>query len=210
MTASVCPICRAPSSAPILDLLWTLPVSEAVNTQIEKEFPEEYSKGLVERQARQPRHAALPRISVPLFENTSRMMTIDAESALKRGKAVDIYLTEPSQFLALAAVLAKKGPQRFGILMRGQQWGYVAGIVAPNLLPRETQLVARKQLTNLEVLSSLRFTGRIGHAGSPRGPLKIKILLVNTFSVDQETREEGELRDGLSGDVTVSTLSRGN
>lgn len=197
-TRSVCPICRATSSAPVRDILWSLPVNEVLNARIQAEYPEAYAKSIAAQEERLRRQAELPRVSLPLFESMQRLMTVDAESTLKRGKSVDIFLSTNEQILTLSAVLAKKGPQRFGILLQGQRSGYIAGIVSPNLLP------SKKAKTTLEVLSALRFKGKIGH-----GPLKMKILLVNTFSLEEEILEKPADVQAFFGSSTGVPLRMG-
>lgn len=200
---SLCPLCRAPSNNPILDHLWALPIDDALNARLESEYPEHYATSMARREERQLEYANLPRIVVPLLFDFQRYLSGHSERDLGRGKVVSILLSKPEHFLVLANALTSantKHVKRFGVLMEGERWGYVAGIVSPELFSQSNTPKTAKQ-----VIAQLRVSRKVGRGGS----IKLKILLVDTFRLDGEPVVETADRDmkgflGARDDVPLS------
>jgi len=134
--------------------------------------PEHEEQAAAELDLLRSRDAALP-IVVPIVADLA------APIVAPRGKQIMLALTTPEQVVSLAAALANPtAQQRFGLLIEGQNWGYLAGVVSPRLPPQ------KKPPTIKEILVQWRFSGRVDK------PLKLTLLLVDTFHLDAEPREE--------------------
>ena len=130
---SLCPICRAPSTVPILDQLWTLPVDPVLNARIEHDYPEHHAESVVKRERKQREYEALPRVIIPIFDKPETQVGgagFDC-SSLHRGKVVDFRIFTPEHALLLATCFANPEP-RFGLLLEGETWGYIAGGTLPD------------------------------------------------------------------------------
>ena len=123
---SLCPICRAQSTVPILDQLWTLPVDPVLNARIAAEYPEHHALSMAKRERKQREYESLPRTTLPIFVNFERQVGFDC-SSLHRGKVVDFRIFEPAHALLLATCFANPETTRFGLLLAGETWGYIAG-----------------------------------------------------------------------------------
>jgi len=178
----LCPICRAPSALPILDQLWTLPVSEELSARLEADYPAAFAASVARRTAAQVAHEALPRFELPLIPNLETTISSDAASKLSRGRVVDVNFFTAEHFLALAAALANKHARsRFALLMEGQRWGYIAGVSSPQLF-----LPGKFPATMREAVAHLRMKRKCGKGVM----LKMKVVLVDTFHLEGTPREE--------------------
>lgn len=124
---SLCPICRAPSTVPVLDQLWTLPVDEILNERLKTEYPEHHAESMARRERKHAEYDALPRICVPVFESCEHQLAEPSRERLHRGKKVDFRISKPEHLLLLATCFANPETTRFGILLEGERWGYIAG-----------------------------------------------------------------------------------
>lgn len=165
---SLCPICRAPSTVPVLDQLWTLPVDEILNERLKTEYPEHHAESMARRERKHAEYDALPRIRVPVFESCEHQLAEPSRERLHRGKKVDFRISKPEHLLLLATCFANPETTRFGILLEGERWGYIAGSACLSRLTPLPSLRFRPPTSGIDDAKDT--TKSIAHPPRPAAP----------------------------------------
>ena len=179
--SSRCPICRTPAR---IDDVWSLPCNGNVVALLESDFPERHAESMRRSQLRRERFLGVPRLNVPVLQSFEQLLSQHSERDISRlgcrpGTKINLTIFSPSHYLLLATSISSheaSANARFGLLLEGQSWGFVAGIVSPRFPKRESVS---------EALAKLYFD-----KGGFTRPITLTVLLVDTFTLDGAPRPE--------------------